>query len=230
MTSEVPVDPRRLKDTAFGQVARIGKAVSSGPRIEILQLLCQGPRTVESIATEVALSVANTSRHLQVLRTSRLVDASQRGTHRVYRVADPSVARFVVALRELGEGRLLELQEAARGFVADAASTEPLDRESLRARVLAGEVTLIDVRPQSEFEAGHIAGAISIPIEELKQRLEELPRDREVVAYCRGPYCLWAATAVRQLAAAGFTATRMEDGVAEFAAAGQGDAVEEVAR
>ncbi|MBI2897942.1 MAG: metalloregulator ArsR/SmtB family transcription factor [Deltaproteobacteria bacterium] len=212
--------PRQFKDAAYAQLARIGKSLASGPRLEILDLLCQGPRTVEVLAGQVGQSVANTSHHLQVLRSARLVEAERGGVHVTYRLADERVEAFFRALRDLAESRLLEIAEVTRGFVEARGSMEPVDREVLVDRVRSGAVTVLDVRPPEEYRAGHLPGALSVPLADLERRLAEIPRDREVVAYCRGPYCVMAVEAVELLRARGFRAIRMEEGVPDWRARG----------
>jgi rhodanese-related sulfurtransferase/DNA-binding transcriptional ArsR family regulator len=211
---------RRFKAASYDQLARIGKALASGPRLEILDLLCQGPRVVEAIAAEVEQSMANTSHHLQALRRAGLVDSERDGIRIVYRVADDDVRTFFGALRRVGESHLAELQRVAERFLSDRGALDPVDRDGLVDRVQRGEVTVVDVRPADEFAAGHLPGAVSIPLPELKQRLKELPKRREVVAYCRGPYCVMAIDAVELLRSAGYRAERLEDGVADWRARG----------
>src|SRR5262245_29505613 len=166
---------RRFKDSIYEQFARLGKAVSAPKRLELLDLLCQGPRTVEALAEEAALSVANASQHLQILRAARLVDAEKKGLHVEYRLADEQVARFYLALRALAESRLAEVQEVTRTYFTQRGALESVQSEELLRRVRAGEVTVLDVRPSEEFQAGHIPGALGIPLPELKKRLAELP-------------------------------------------------------
>jgi rhodanese-related sulfurtransferase len=183
-------------------------------------MLRQGPRTVEALAREVGLSLANTSQHLKVLRQARLVESEKHGTFVTYRIADRAVDDFYGALRGLAENRLVEVQQIARIFVEKRGTLEPVDRQRLLARVHAGEVTVLDVRPAEEYRAAHIAGAFSVPLKELEARLETLPKDREVVAYCRGPYCVLAPEAVRVLRGRGYRAAVLEDGVSEWRARG----------
>jgi rhodanese-related sulfurtransferase len=214
-------NPKRVfKDRVYEQLARIGKAVASPQRLELLDLLSQGPRTVENLAQEAHLTVANTSRHLQVLRAARLVEAEKEGVFVRYRVADEAVVDFFRSLRVFAAGRLAELDQITRQFFKDRDALEPVDRKVLLARARKGLVTVLDVRPQAEYRAGHIPGALSIPLTELKERLAELPRDQEVVAYCRGPYCVLAAQAVELLREHGFRVVRLEDGVADWRAHG----------
>jgi rhodanese-related sulfurtransferase/DNA-binding transcriptional ArsR family regulator len=211
---------RRFKDAIYEQFARVGKAVASPKRLELLDLLCQGPRTVEALANEAAISVANASQHLQALRAARLVDAEKRGVHVEYRLADDEVCRFFLSLRTLAESRLAEVDRVTHEYFESRGAMEPVAGEELLRRVRAGEVTVLDVRPEQEFRAGHIPGALSIPVGELRARLGELPEGRAVVAYCRGPYCVMAIDAVTQLRSHGFEAHRMEQGVADWRARG----------
>ena len=211
---------RQFKDAIYEQLARIGKSLASGPRLELLDVLCQGPRGVEALATQVGQSVANTSHHLQVLRRARLVAAEKEGVHVTYRLADEQVCAFFLALRGLAESRLLEIGQVARDFLEARGTMEPVDREALVERVRSGAVTVLDVRPVEEYQAGHIPGAVSVPLAQLAQRLAELPRDREIVAYCRGPYCVMAVEAVVALRAHGFRALRMDEGVPDWRARG----------
>lgn len=207
---------RLFKDAIYEQLARIGKAVSSPKRLELLDLLCQGERTVEILAKETSMSVANTSQHLQVLRQSRLVGAEKRGLHVIYRLADQAVCEFFHAMRGLAENRLAEIEQITREFLTARDSLEPIDRSALLEKVRQGEVIVLDVRPPEEYRAGHIPGAISMPLGVLKDRLDELPEDQEIVAYCRGPYCVMSIDAVELLRAHGFQAVRLEDGVLEW--------------
>jgi rhodanese-related sulfurtransferase len=210
----------RFKTAVYDQIARIGKAAASAPRLEILDLLGQGPRTVESIAAQIGQSLANTSHHLQVLRGVRLVDTERAGAYVTYRLADPQVSAFVLQLRQLAQARLAELERVTRDYREQRGAMEVVDDDELLRRVRTGEVTVIDVRPAEEFEAGHLPHAISIPLPELKKRLKELPGKRDVVAYCRGPYCVMALDAVDTLRRHGFRAQRLEQGVVEWRAAG----------
>jgi rhodanese-related sulfurtransferase/DNA-binding transcriptional ArsR family regulator len=211
---------REFKDAIYEQFARLGKAISAPKRIELLDLLCQSPRTVEALAEQAAISVANTSQHLKVLRAARLVDAEKRGLYVVYRLADPDIARFIVALRELASDRLAEVDRVTHDYFEARGELEAVGGKELLRRVRSGEVTILDVRPVEEYRAGHIPDAISIPVDELKSRLEELPKKREIVVYCRGPYCVMALDAVELLRKKGFKVQRMEQGVADWRAHG----------
>ena len=175
---------------------------------------------MDALAREAGLTLANTSQHLKVLRQARLVEAQRQGVFVTYRVADDSVEEFYRALRSLAESRLAEVQQIAREFAERRQELEPVDRAQLARRVRAGEVTVLDVRPREEYRAGHIHGALSVPLETLKKRLASLPRGREIVAYCRGPYCVLAPEAVRLLRARGYSARVLADGVAEWRARG----------
>jgi len=211
---------RKFKDDVYDQFARIGKAVSSPKRLEILDLLCQGERTVEVLAREAGTTVANASRHLQVLRSARLVEGEKRGLFVTYRLADQAVCDFFHSLRGLAEGRLAELHAIVRAFMTRPESLEPIDRNSLLERVRDGRVMLLDVRPAEEYRAGHLPGARSVPLRELAHRLAELPTEHEIVAYCRGPYCVLAIEAVEILRARGFRASRLADGPPDWRALG----------
>lgn len=221
---------RVWKTGIYGQLARIGTALASGPRLEILDLLCQGPRTVDAIAGEVGQSIANTSHHLQALRRARLVEGEKSGTHVLYRLADDGVCELYRSLRRLAESRLLEIQKVTREYLDERGALEPVDVEALITRVRRGEVTVLDVRPVEEYDAGHIPGALSVPLAELRRRIRELPRRREIVAYCRGPYCVLAIEAVEVLRRKGFKAIRLEEGVPDWRARGFPVEVTEVGR
>ena len=219
-SNHMTTSPRKYKDTIYEQLARIGKSLSSGPRVEILDLLCQGPRTVDALARQMGQSLANTSHHLQVLRRARLVAAEKSGVSVTYSLADEEVCTFFRALRGLAESRLLEVEQITREFLEERGAMEAVDREVLVERVKSGEVTVLDVRPVEEFQAGHIPGAISLPLADLERRLDDLPRDKEVVAYCRGPYCVLAVQAVEVLRKSGYSAVRLSDGVPDWRAMG----------
>jgi len=211
---------RDMKDGVYGQFARIGKAVSAPKRIELLELLCQGPRTVEALADQAALSVANASQHLQVLRGACLVEAQKQGLFVEYRLADEGVLKFVQAMRELAAARFAEIGVITNAYLKARGALERVSGEDLMRRVRNAEVTVLDVRPAQEFRAGHIPGARSVPVSELKRHLAELPKDREIVAYCRGPHCVMAIEAVELLRKRGFRAHRMEQGVMDWRARG----------
>jgi rhodanese-related sulfurtransferase/DNA-binding transcriptional ArsR family regulator len=212
--------PARFKTAVYEHIARIGKATASAARLEILDLLAQSPRTVEGVAAQIGRSVANTSHHLLALRRARLVDAEKNGIYVTYRLADAAVGEFVLALRALAQARLTEIDHVTRDYLEQRGPLEAVGDAELVRRVQSGKVTVIDVRPREEYETGHIPGAISVPLSELKQRLRRLPKRREIVAYCRGPYCVMALDAVAMLRASGFRAHRMEHGVVEWRARG----------
>ncbi len=218
---------RRFKTAIYEQFARIGKAISNPSRLELLDLLGQGPRTVEALAREAGLGLANTSQHLKALREARLVEAEKNGLYVTYRLADEQVGSFFRSVQRLAEARLAEVGEITRRFLEARQGLQPVDREQLLAKVRDGAVTVLDVRPSEEFRTGHLPGALSVPLKELERRLLELPRDREIVAYCRGPYCVLALEAVELLRAQGFTAFRLEDGVQDWQARGYPVMVEE---
>jgi len=211
---------RQYKTAIYEQFSRIGKAISNSSRLELLDLLCQAPRTVEVLAKEANLGVANTSQHLKVLRSARLIEAEKAGLFVTYRLAGGAVCEFLRALRILAETRLTEVREITRTFLQGREGMEPVARKALLARVRSGGVTVLDVRPAEEYKAGHIPGALSIPLKVLQRRLSDLPRDRDVVAYCRGPYCVLAVEAVEMLRARGFRAFRLEESVQDWRAEG----------
>jgi rhodanese-related sulfurtransferase len=207
---------RRFKNELYDQFARLAKAMANGRRLELIDLLSQGPRTVEALAHETDQSVANTSQHLQVLRQARLVETSRRGNHIHYRLADDHVLLLWTELRRAGEARLAEVGSVVRTFMGDRSGLQPVSPEDLKERLERREVILLDVRPALEYHAAHIAGARSIPIGELHSRLRELPKSRRIVAYCRGPYCVFADEAVLRLRAQGYKAFPLDGGVIEW--------------
>jgi rhodanese-related sulfurtransferase/predicted transcriptional regulator len=212
---------RAAKQALFDGFARVGKALASGRRIELLDVLANGERTVEALARQLGLSVANTSQHLQVLRQAGLVATRREGTSVHYRLATPEVFELWRALRTLASSRLAEVERLAAAYLGARDELEPITRQELARRLEDGdELVVLDVRPTEEHAAGHLPGAVSIPLAELRRRLAELPRDREIVAYCRGPFCAFAHEAVAVLTDAGLTARRLEDGLPEWAAAG----------
>jgi rhodanese-related sulfurtransferase/predicted transcriptional regulator len=210
---------RRAKTALFEAIAVMGKAFASPVRLELLDLLAQGPRSVDELAHASDQSTANASQHLQALHAAGLVTRERDGTRVRYALAGDETLRVWLALREASAAQLAEVERAAREYLGD--EVEAIDRDELVARMARGDVVLVDVRPEEEYAAGHIDGARSIPIDELERRLSELPRGREVVAYCRGPFCAYAHQAVRQLQAAGRRARRLEDGWPEWRLAGQ---------
>ena len=211
---------RELKSRLYEQFARVGSALSSPARLEILDVLAQGERSVEVLASRASLSVANASRHLQVLRDSGLVEARKQGLRVFYRLADAGVYELLQSVRSHAERRLAEVDRIVDAYLGARDGLEPVTRPELLARARTGRVTVLDVRPAEEYDAGHIPGALSIPVDELEERLGELPKSKEVVAYCRGPYCVWSLQAVDTLRAAGRKARRLVDGFPEWSAEG----------
>ncbi len=211
---------RDFKNSLFHEFARIGKAVASDRRLEIIDLLAQAERTVEELALETAQSVANTSQHLQVLRQAQLVETRRSGPFIHYRLADERVTRLWVALREVGEARLAEVDRLVATYLTDRSTLQAIDTRELKRRLKDGGTVLLDVRPAVEYATGHIAGAVSIPITELASRLKELPKDKTIVAYCRGPYCVFADEAASLLLGKGFQAVRLTGGYPDWKIAG----------
>ena len=211
---------REFKDRLYGQFARIGKALSSPRRLEILELLAQGERTVDSLANEVGLSLANTSQHLQALRQAALVESRKDGVYVSYRLADPAIFELCTTIRTVAERRLADLERLVREHFGDRSDAEPGEMDELVKRARSADVVILDTRPASEYAAGHIAGAISVPVDELQRRLRQLPKSKEYVAYCRGRYCVYADRAVEILRAHGRRARRLLDGLPEWRAAG----------
>jgi rhodanese-related sulfurtransferase len=212
---------RAAKTALFDEFARAAKALASGRRIELLDVLANGERTVEALAGEVGLTVANTSQHLQILRQAGLVSSRREGTSIHYRLAAPEVFELWRTLRTLAASRLAEVERLATAYLGSRDELQPVTREELTRRLQDGDnLVVLDVRPAGEYAAGHLPGAVSIPVAELRRRLAELPGDREIVAYCRGPYCAFAHEAVSVLRDEGFAARRLEDGLPEWQAAG----------
>lgn len=210
---------RKMKDLLYEQVARIGKVFSSPKRLELIELLCQGEKTVETLAREASISMKLASAHLRELRTAQLVETERRGKNIFYRLADKAVADLWVQIHNLAEERLVELQMALQKIATQPDDLVPNDRGTLMKMARRGEVVVLDVRPTEEYLTAHLPFARSIPIGELRQRLAELPKDRPIVAYCRGPYCLMAVDAVELLRKEGFKSAHLRDGVAEWAVA-----------
>ena len=207
-------------DEVFDQFARIAAALSTRSRLKLIDRLCQGEQTVDELAQAADLTVSNASRQLRVLAEARLVVARRDPPRVYYRLASEQVAGFWFALRGLAHDQLAEVDRAVAEILGDTDPLDPIDRAELLDRLESGEVLLLDVRPRPEYRAGHLPGAISMPLPELRRRLPELSRDREIVAYCRGPYCLLAAEAVSELRASGLRAVRLADGLPEWRAAG----------
>jgi rhodanese-related sulfurtransferase len=211
---------RQVKDGLYDQFARIGKAVAHPKRIELLDLLCQGERSVEVLANAAALSVTNASAHLKVLREARLVETRKEGTRVYYRLASESACDMFFALRDLAAERYAEVEMIVRDYFEARDQLEPVSREELLARSEDGTVLILDVRPPEEYAAGHIPGAISLPLDQLEERLVDLPPETEIVAYCRGPYCVLAPQALQVLHRRGYQARRLQDGLPEWRRAG----------
>jgi len=209
-----------FKRDLFGQFARIGKALASGKRLEMLEFLAQGERSVEQLAHLAGLSVANTSQHLQQMRQVGLVTARKQGLYVHYRIAGNGIVRLLAALRAVGEEHLADVDRLVRLFRHSKDDLEPVPAKELWRRVKQGLVTVLDVRPPEEYAQGHIRGALNVPVTQLKKRLHQIPADQEVVAYCRGPYCLLAYEAVRVLRKQGIEARRLEEGYPEWKSAG----------
>lgn len=207
---------REAKEALYAQFSRLGKVIASPRRIELLELLAQAERSVEELARMTGMPTGNTSAQLQVLNRARLVESRRRGKQVLYRLADESVDRFLVALRQLARARLAEVEQVARDYFDARDELEPVSGPELRERIRQRKVQVIDVRPREEYEAGHIPGAVSVPLPELEGRLAELPRELELVAYCRGPYCVLAPQAIEMLRQAGFRARRLDVGFPEW--------------
>ena len=209
-----------FKQDVYEQLARVGKALGHANRLELLEFVAQGPRSVEDLATMTRLSVANASKHLQELRHAGLVKARREGLRVFYEVAGPDVVDLLAALREVAETRLAEVDQLLRTYVTARDDLEPIPGPELLKRARMGLVTVLDVRPPEEYAAGHLPGAINVPVEDIARHLKQLPKGREVIAYCRGPYCLLSVDAVALLRKKGYKARRLEDGFPEWKAAG----------
>jgi rhodanese-related sulfurtransferase len=211
---------REFKNRLFEQFARIGKALASPKRLEILDLLAQGERAVEEIARETAMPVANASQHLQVLKGARMVESKRDGLYAYYRLVGEEVFEVWRAVRGLGESRLAEIDWVVETYLKDRDALEVVGAIALMERLSDGSVVVLDVRPEEEYRAGHIPGALSVPVDALEAALQTLPKDREIVAYCRGPYCVFSDEAVKLLEARGYRARRLMEGFPEWRAAG----------
>lgn len=209
-----------IRKQLFDEFARLGKAISSPSRLELLDLLCQGSRTVEDLAKEASLSVANASQHLQVLKRAHLIDSRRDGAYVHYQLADNAVYEFWRGLQRLARRRLAEVDQVVRDFFESRDKLEPITAQDLSEKMRSGDVIVLDVRPREEYAAAHIDGALSVPLEELERRLAELPNANEIVAYCRGPYCVLAVRALEVLTRHGFRARRMDGGLPEWRAEG----------
>jgi len=214
------VGSRAAKDALYDGFAVVGRALGSGRRAELVDVLAQGERSVEDIASEIGQSIANTSQHLQQLLRAGLVVSRRDGNRVYYALASPRVSDLWAAIRDVAETHVAELDRLARAYLGNRDELESIGRDELEQRMRAGDIVILDVRPTAEYDAGHIRGALSVPIAELGRRLKELPKDRRVIAYCRGPYCVYADDAVRTLRKRGYSAARLEDGYPEWAAAG----------
>lgn len=205
-----------FKKDLFAQFAQVGKSLSNGNRLELLEFLAQGERTVDELSKASDLSVANTSQHLQELRRSGLVKNRTEGQKSYYRLSDYSIVELLVLMRKLAEDNLAEIQVLISSYLDSKDDLEPISREELLKRVNLGEVTVIDVRPEIEYESGHLPCAINMPSENIQNHLDQLPQEKEVIAYCRGPYCLLAFDAINLLRSQGYKARRLEDGFPEW--------------
>jgi rhodanese-related sulfurtransferase/DNA-binding transcriptional ArsR family regulator len=211
---------RAAKDDLFDALASVAKVLGSGRRAEIVDVLAQGERAVDEIAQEIEQSVANTSQHLQHLLRSGLVHSRRDGTRIYYRLSGPAVSQLWAAVRLVASSHVSNLNDLAAAYLGDRSVLSVLTRTELKDRIAEGDVVVLDVRPETEFRSGHIAGAVSVPVKELAERLRELPEGHTVAAYCRGPYCVFADDAVRTLRRHGVAAVRLEDGYPEWEAAG----------
>ena len=211
---------RAFKNQLYEQFARIGKALSSPHRLELLEVLAQGERSVEALAQETGMSVANASQHLQVLRAAQLVEVRREGVYIYYRLGDERVFRLWQAMREVGEARIAEIERIVQTYLHERTLLRPISATELHQRLIEGDVVLLDVRPVEEYEASHLPGALSMPVTDLEARLPELPREKEIVAYCRGPYCVFADEAVALLQTNGYQARRLAQGLPDWRALG----------
>lgn len=214
------MNKREFKNKVYEELAKITKALANPHRLEIIELLAQGDYSVEQIALQTDLSTANASQHLQVLKTAQLVDVTRNGTFINYRLANANVFKTWKALRELGVERIASIEKLVKDFRQSKAKFDSLTIDSLIKKLKTGKITILDVRPENEFNAGHIANAISIPIDQLQTRMKELPKRNEIIAYCRGPFCVYADEAVALLNNAGYKATRLEEGFPDWAVIG----------
>jgi rhodanese-related sulfurtransferase len=208
---------RQAKDAIYGQLASLTKALSNPKRLEIIDLLCQGEKTVEAVSEQAALGLKNASAQLKELRSARLVEFRREGKHVFYRIADPTIAQFWTRFRTFGHSQLNEIQQITRRAMGGTEALEEMDRKALYAKAKRGDVVLLDVRPTDEFESGHLPFAISVPISQLSKHLKQLSKKKEIVAYCRGPYCFFAKEAVETLRKQGFKAYNLSDSVVDWA-------------
>ncbi|MEW4153735.1 metalloregulator ArsR/SmtB family transcription factor [Bacillus thuringiensis] len=205
-----------FKDELYKQLSRIGKCLSSDKRLEILNLLAQGPKTVEKLTQDTGMNVANVSRHLQVLNDARLVKFTKKGTYAIYSLSDPSIVEFLFSLWQLAENQLSDITRIKEDFFGEIEGLKTLTMDQVHEKMNRGDVVLLDLRPTEEYNAGHIEGAVSVPMEELDLYLQQLPRDKEVVAYCRGQFCAFSAIATQKMKEQGFRAYRMAENIHEW--------------
>ncbi|HYG02737.1 MAG TPA: metalloregulator ArsR/SmtB family transcription factor [Chryseosolibacter sp.] len=208
---------REFKTRIYNELAQITKALANAHRLEIIELLAQGDYSVEHISLQTDMSIANASQHLQVLKTAQLVDVTRNGTFIYYRLANANVFKTWKALRELGVERIASIEKLVKDFRHSKSKADSLTIDSLTKKLKTGKITILDVRPENEFHSGHIVNAVSIPIDKLRDRMKELPKRNEIVAYCRGPFCVYADEAVALLSKAGFKARRLEEGYPDWA-------------
>src|SRR5437773_1405890 len=220
LRERVDVSRGTAKSRLFDGFGAVAQALASGRRMEILDVLDQGPRSVEELASEIGQSVANTSHHLRTMARAGLLESDRQGTRILYRVASPKVTELWRALRDVASEQVAGIDRLARGYLGESDSLEPVSQDELLQRLRRKDVVVLDVRPAPEYAAGHIAGARSVPISELSRRLKEIPKEGDVVAYCRGPYCVFADDAVRILRRQGYRAVRLNDGFPEWRDAG----------
>jgi rhodanese-related sulfurtransferase/DNA-binding transcriptional ArsR family regulator len=211
---------RAFKNQLYEQFARIGKALSNAHRLELLEVLAQGEHSVEELARETGMPIANASQHLQVLRAAQLVDVRREGVYIYYRLADEQVFSLWQTMRQVGEARIAEIDRIVDTYLHDRNQLQPISATELLQRLVEDSIVLLDVRPVEEYTAGHLPDALSMPVAELEARLSELPQDREIVAYCRGPYCVFADEAVALLRTNGYSARRLEQGLPDWRALG----------
>ena len=220
LTQDSVMNKRQFKDKIYGELAKITKALANPHRLEVIELLAQGDYSVEQIATQTNLTVANASQHLQVLKTAQLVDVTRDGNFIYYRLANKNVYKTWKALRELGVERIAAIEKFVKDFRQSKFKLESVNIDGLVRRMKEGKVTILDVRPEVEYRNGHIANSISIPFDRLSERLKELPKKNEIIAYCRGPFCVFADEAVAMLNEAGYKAMRLEEGFPDWAMMG----------
>lgn len=220
MKTEQTPAARRLKDTLYDYFALIGKATSSPKRLEILDLLCQGEKNVDEIAKQAQLDVKNASAHLKVLNSARLVATRREGKHVYYAIADDMVSEYWLRTRSMAERRFAEIDRVVKCYFNERETMVTLDRQKLLGKARRGEIVVLDVRPKSEYEQAHLPHARSVPVAEIEQHLAKLPRNKQIIAYCRGPYCVLSQEALNILRQRGFKAFRLSDGVLEWQAAG----------